>query len=153
VDNVYSEGVFVGYRYLDAQGEAVLFPFGFGLSYTTFAYSEVAVSPRSSTAGQPVMVTCVVENTGVVAGDEIVQLYIHDVAASLPRPPRELKGFHRVSLQPGEKRTVTFRLEDDAFAFYDVTVHRWRVEPGDFAVQVGASSRDIRLEASLTKTG
>lgn len=151
VDNVYAEGVFVGYRYLDAHASPVLFPFGFGLSYTTFAYSALEVTPGVSRAGESIEVACVVANTGTVAGDEIVQLYVRDVVASVPRPPRELKGFRRVSLQPGERKTVTFTLNDDAFAFYDETRRQWTVEPGEFEIQIGASSRDIRLNGTLTK--
>ncbi|MCX7680612.1 MAG: glycoside hydrolase family 3 C-terminal domain-containing protein [Anaerolineae bacterium] len=144
----YGEGIFVGYRYYDAKEIEPLFPFGFGLSYTTFEYSDLRV-PEQARIGEPVEVTVTVRNTGDRAGKEVVQLYVGDRVASLPRPPRELKGFAKVALQPGESRTVHFTLERRAFAFYDPWRREWVVEPGEFEILVGASSRDIRARAVL----
>jgi len=144
----YGEGIFVGYRYYDQVGVEPLFPFGFGLSYTSFAYSDLQV-PSTAKAGEPVEASVVVENTGDRAGKEVVQLYVRDVESSLARPPKELKGFAKVSLQPGERTTVKFTLDRRAFAFYDPQRAAWTVEPGAFEILVGASSRDIRAAATL----
>lgn len=139
----YEEGIFVGYRWLDAKQVAPHFPFGHGLSYTTFAYSNLKIEPQ----GEQVNVTFDLENTGSRAGAEVAQVYVADDTASVPRPPRELKAFQKVFLQPGEKKTVTLTLDRRAFAFYDEGRDTWRVEPGAFHIQVGASSRDLRLDA------
>lgn len=144
----YGEGVFVGYRYYDQVGAEPLFPFGFGLSYTTFSYSEFEV-PAEAKAGDPVEVSIAVENTGDRVGKEVVQLYVRDVESSLARPPKELKGFAKVSLQPGERTIVHFTLDRSAFSFYDPQQQGWVIEPGTFELLVGASSRDIRATATL----
>jgi beta-glucosidase len=138
---VYEEGVFVGYRGFDAHGITPRFPFGHGLSYTTFGYGELRLDGRS--------VEVDVANTGPVAGAEVVQLYVADIEASVPRPPQELAGFAKVRLDPGEKTSVRFELDDRAFSFWE-DGHRWRIEPGEFEVRVGPSSRDIRARARLT---
>src|SRR5262249_46564071 len=128
------------------------FAFGHGLSYTEFSYSRMQVSPKKIAADGQVTVTVDVKNTGKRPGDEIVQLYVHDVKSSVPQPVKELKGFQRVNLQPGEKKTVTITLDASQLAFYDVKTHGWVVEPGAFDVMVGSSSRDIHGKASLEVT-
>ena len=140
----YGEGIYVGYRHFDKAKITPLFPFGFGLSYTTFSYSALKV-PSAIKPGQPAMVRLTVQNTGLRAGDEIVQLYVHDLAPKTDKPVQELKGFHRVSLQPGRRVTVSLPLDPDAFAYWDVTRHRWKADPGRYELRVGSSSRDIRL--------
>lgn len=143
----YGEGIFVGYRHYDARDIEPLFPFGHGLSYTTFEYGGLNVPARAA-IGEPVTVSFTVANTGDHPGAEIVQVYVRDVASSLPRPPKELKGFAKVVLNPGERQTVALTLDERAFAFYDPDRHAWVVEPGEFEILIGASSRDIRLAAA-----
>ena len=140
---IYGEGIFVGYRYFDQVELAPLFPFGHGLSYTTFAYGPLQ-APERFQAGQPLTVSLRVRNSGSRPGAEVVQLYVSDLESSLPRPPRELKGFARVELQPGAEQEVTFTLDERAFAFYDVIRQRWTAEPGRFELLAGSSSRDLR---------
>jgi beta-glucosidase len=147
--NVYSEGIFVGYRYYDHVNIEPLFPFGFGLSYTTFAYSNLVIDTSSLATKGTFTVSLDVENTGQVAGSEVVQLYIADIASSVPRPPKELKSFAKVYLQPGESKPVTFTLDKSALSFYDVAKSRWYAEPGVFELKVGSSSRDIRLSGTF----
>jgi beta-glucosidase len=144
----YGEGIFVGYRYYDHRDVEPLFPFGFGLSYTTFAYSGLR-APKTAAAGKPVKVSVRIKNTGERAGKEVVQVYVSDKASSLPRPPQELKGFAKVALQPGESKSVEFVLDERAFAFYDPYQKQWVVEPGEFEIRVGSSSRDIRAKATV----
>jgi beta-glucosidase len=145
----YGEGIFVGYRHYDLCDVAPLFPFGHGLSYTTFEYGELQV-PAEVGMGEPLPVAVTVRNAGPVAGREVVQLYVHDVESSLPRPPKELKGFAKVSLEPGEAQTVHFTLDQRALSFYDPARGAWVAEPGEFELLVGSSSRDIRARASFT---
>jgi beta-glucosidase len=147
--NVYTEGIFVGYRYYDHANIEPLFPFGFGLSYTTFAYGNLAIDTNSLASNGTFSVSMEVENTGTRAGSEIVQLYIADVNCSVPRPPKELKAFKKVYLQPGEHKQVSFTLDKSALSFYDVANNRWYAEPGIFQVQIGSNSRDIRLTGSF----
>ncbi|MGB8213102.1 MAG: glycoside hydrolase family 3 C-terminal domain-containing protein [Anaerolineales bacterium] len=144
----YGEGIFVGYRYYDKKGVTPLFPFGHGLSYTTFAYSNLKVVKKVK-AGEKVEVSLKVENTGKVAGKEVVQLYVSDLKSALPRPPKELKGFAKVALEPGESETVSFTLDERALAYYDPNKKAWVAEPGKFEVLVGSSSRDIRVKAKF----
>ncbi len=139
----YSEGIFVGYRYLDKHKIEPLFPFGHGLSYTEFAYSGLTVEPLKDGA---FAVNVDIENTGKAKGAEVVQVYVKDMECSVERPEKELKGFSKVFLEPGEKKTVSITLNRDAFAFYSTQQNRWVVEPGEFEIQVGASSKDIRLK-------
>lgn len=148
----YGEGIFVGYRAFDELERDVLFPFGFGLSYTQFAYSDLRVSSDAFALAQPVEVTCAITNTGPVAGSEVVQLYVHDHEARLRRPPKELKAFAKVALDPGETRTVTFTLDERAFSYYDPSYGQWVAEAGTFDILVGCSSADIRLSESVTLT-
>ncbi|WP_138754776.1 beta-glucosidase family protein [Paenibacillus sinopodophylli] len=139
----YREGIFVGYRYYDTKEIEPLFPFGFGLSYTSFAYSNLSVDRTTLTDQETVTVTVDVTNTGPIAGKEIVQLYVRDSVSAVIRPEKELKGFSKIALQPGERKTVSFSLSKRAFAYYDVALQDWHVETGDFDILVGASSRDI----------
>ncbi len=145
----YEEGIFVGYRGFEKQKREPLFPFGHGLSYTTFEYSDLTVAEPKVKAGDSVEIRVQIKNTGDRAGAEVVQLYLRDVEASLPRPEKELKGFRRVLLQPGETQTVAFTLDQPAMSFFDPKKDDWVAEPGAFEVLVGASSRDIRLEGGF----
>lgn len=145
VDINYDEGIFMGYRWYDKKNLDVHFPFGFGLSYTTFAYDGLALQKD----GDDLIVSFNVQNTGKVAGDEITQAYVTDKECSVERPLKELKGFQRVTLNPGETKKVEIILNQDAFKFYDDTDHEWKFEPGEFNIKVGASSRDIRLNKDI----
>jgi beta-glucosidase len=145
----YTEGVFVGYRGYDKSGVKPLFPFGYGLSYTTFAYKNLTVSPSTST-GQPVELHFDVTNTGSRTGAEVAQVYVGDRHSSVPRPKKELKGFAKLKLAPGETQQVTVTLDRRAFAYYDVKKHDWTVEPGDFDLYVGRSSAQIELTGKVT---
>jgi beta-glucosidase len=142
----YSEGIFVGYRYYDKNNIIPLYPFGFGLSYTTFEYSNVKIKDLGN---QNYEVTASIKNTGKVKGDEIAQLYLSDKDCSVPRPVKELKGFSRVSLAPGEVKIVSMKLNSRDFAFWDVNSKNWKVEPGIFEVLIGSSSRDIKLKGEI----
>jgi len=146
----YGEGMFIGYRYYDAKEMPVLFPFGYGLSYTTFAYDNPQVSAAAFKDVQGVTVSVDITNTGSVAGQEIVQLYVHDHEAGLARPIKELKGFAKVNLQPGETKTVTIALDFRAFAFYHPGHKQWVTEDGQFDLLIGASAADIRCKQTVT---
>ena len=143
----YREGVFVGYRWYEHKALRPLFPFGYGLSYTTFSYSAMRIGERSGESGKRIAVQFTVTNTGSLTGAETCQLYVHDREASVPRPYKELKGFAKVFLEPGEQATVTIELSEREFAFYDAEAHRWKVEPGVFTIMVGSSSVDLSLQA------
>lgn len=143
----YREGVFVGYRWYDKKQMPVLFPFGFGLSYTQFAYRNLRLSAPRLTDRETLTVTVEVTNTGKVYGKEVVQLYVADRESTAIRPVRELKGFQKVALAPGETKSVTFTLDKRAFAYWNTALHDWHVETGAFGIQIGTSSRDIVLEA------
>jgi len=145
----YRESIYVGYRYYDTVQQEVLFPFGFGLSYTTFEYSDLQLSQDKISESDTLTVSFKVKNTGSVAGQEIVQLYVHDVEASTFRPEKELKGFEKVELEAGEETAVTIQLNRRAFAFYNTAISDWKVEAGAFDILVGASAQDIRLQAQL----
>ena len=144
----YSEGVFVGYRHFDKSTVKPLFPFGYGLSYTSFAYKNLTVSPPSS--DQQVSVAFDVTNTGARAGADVAEVYVGDHHAPVPRPVKELKGFTKVSLSPGETKNVTVKLDRRAFAFYDVKNHSWTLAPGDFDLFVARSAADIELTGKVT---
>jgi beta-glucosidase len=146
----YGEGIFVGYRYYDARQAPVLFPFGYGLSYTTFAYSNMKVSAGSFRDTDGLTVSVDVTNTGKRAGKEVVQVYVHDHKSGLVRPPKELKGFAKVELQPSETRTVSVQLDFRAFAYYHPGYAQWITEDGEFDILVGASSADIRFRQTVT---
>jgi beta-glucosidase len=147
----YGEGVFVGYRGFDAVGMPVAYPFGHGLSYTTFGYSDLEVTQAGSAdAGDlTVTVTCMVTNAGARSGREAVQLYVADADASVARPPRELKAFSKVDLAPGEQRRITLTLTCRDFSYWSQAHRRWVLEPGEFQVAVGASSRDLRCTQTI----
>ena len=145
----YKEGIFVGYRHFDKKHIEPLFPFGYGLSYTTFEYGDLKVAPAKIKADGKVAVQLSVRNTGKVAGAEVVQVYVADEEASVERPVKELKAFKKVFLVPGEKRSVSFALDKTALSYYDVNAKDWVAEPGRFKVLVGSSSRDIRLEGAF----
>lgn len=146
----YGEGLFIGYRYYDAREMPVLFPFGYGLSYTTFAYSNAKVSANMFKDTDGVKVLVDVTNTGPIAGKEIVQVYVHDQKSGLVRPQKELKGFAKVELQPGETKTVTIQLDFRAFAYYHPEYKQWITEDGDFDLLIAASAADIRQTLAVT---
>ena len=141
----YREGLYVGYRYYETANKAVRYPFGYGLSYTTFAYSDLKVNAEK--------VTFTLTNTGSVAGAEIAQLYVAKPDAAVFRPAKELKDFTKVQLEAGESKTVTIPLDDKAFRYWNVATDRWEVEGGSYQLLVGASSADIRLTAAVTVAG
>ncbi len=145
----YGEGLFIGYRYYDAKEMPVLFPFGHGLSYTTFAYSNAKISAATFKDVDGLTVTVDVTNTGSVAGKEIVQVYVHDQKSGLVRPQKELKGFSKVELQPGETKTVSIKLDFRAFAFYHPKYKQWITEDGEFDILIGASAVDIRCRETV----
>lgn len=148
----YRESIYVGYRYYDKAGKDVRFPFGYGLSYTKFEYSGIKLSKKSIKDTDTLEVSFKVKNIGDVAGAEVCQLYVKDKESTIFRPEKELKGFKKVYLQPGEEAVVKLTLDKRAFAYYNVNIHDWHVESGEFAILVGASSRDIRLDASVKVT-
>jgi beta-glucosidase len=148
----YSEGVFVGYRGFDRSETKPLFAFGHGLSYTTFEYTGLTVGPQSGGAKDRVSVSFEVKNTGQREGAEVAQLYVGESHARVPRPVKELKGFAKVNLKPGEAKRVTLMLDRRAFSFYDVKKRDWNAEAGDFSILVGAASDDIRLQGKFTLT-
>lgn len=144
---VYKDDIYVGYRYFDTKKVEPRYPFGYGLSYTTFEVGAPAVE-KSGTSGATVKVT--VKNTGSVAGAEVVQLYVQDKEASVERPEKELKAFQKVFLQPGESKEVTLTLNERAFQFYDEGKKGWTLEPGEFTLLIGTSSRDIKQQAAIS---
>ena len=146
---VYSEGVFVGYRYYDTREMQVAFPFGYGLSYTTFAYSNLRLDRQEITDQETLTVSVDITNTGNVAGKEIVQLYIRDNTRACRRPDKELKGYEKVALEPGETKTVTMTLDYRSFAWYNTDLKDWYAASGKYDVMVGTSSRQICLSASV----
>ena len=141
----YREGLYIGYRYFTTAEKAVRFPFGYGMSYTTFAYSDMAADEQGG--------SLTVTNTGSVAGTEIVQLYVAKKNSELFRPAKELKGFARVTLAPGEKQRITIMLDDKAFRFWNVKANRWEIEGGEYELLVGASVEDIRLCEKISVHG
>jgi beta-glucosidase len=150
----YSEGIFVGYRYYDAQKIEPLFPFGFGLSYTTFSYDHLEISPErpqfGGASGSTVTVSCDVTNTGKVAGAEVAQLYVGlPSSAAVPEPPQQLKGFKKVALDPGQTAHIQFTLDARAVSYWNIATHGWAVLPGTIRVGVGSSSRDIHLRGQF----
>ena len=140
----YKDDIWVGYRFTEREKSAPLFPFGHGLSYTSFEYSDVKANKKSMSQEGKLNISVTVKNSGDREGSEIVQLYIGDKESSVPRPLKELKGFDKVKLAPGESRTVTFTIDSQALRFWDETTNDWKVEPGTFTAYVGASSADIR---------
>ena len=140
----YNEGLFVGYRWTDKEKLKPLFAFGHGLSYTTFEYGKPTIDKKEMTADGTVTVSVPVKNTGKCEGKEVVQLYISDKKSSLPRPVKELKGFEKVTLAPGEEKVVSFTINSEALSYFDDKKHEWVAEPGKFEALVGASSTDIK---------
>ncbi len=145
----YSEGLLVGYRHYDAKGIAPLYPFGHGLSYTRFEYQQIGASKSQILDSEGVVISVDVHNAGRRAGKEVVQLYVHGVQSDVLRPEQELKGFAKLELQPGETKTVSFHLDRDAFWHYNPAKAAWEVEPGEFEIRVGHSSRDLPLRHTI----
>jgi beta-glucosidase len=141
----YREGIFIGYRGYEKNNVSPLFPFGFGMSYTTFKYSDLDITPD----GKEFVVSFNVKNVGSFAGAEVAQVYVGDDECRLVRPKKELKGFDKVYLKPGESTKVCVRLDEEAFRYYDPIERRFIVDPGTFTVHVGASSADIRMTGKL----
>lgn len=151
VPNVYyGEGIYIGYRWYEAKELPVAYPFGYGLSYTTFEYSDIRLNQREIDAKGEVTVTFKVKNTGDRAGSDVAQVYVHDVESSMNRPVKELRGFKKVRLQPGEEAEISITLDRRAFEFYTPALHKWVVEGGEFEIMVGRSGRDIKLCATVT---
>lgn len=145
----YDEGIFVGYRHFDKMNNEPLFPFGYGMSYTTFAFEDLKVSQSKISQNEKFTVSVNITNTGEREGAEVVQLYIQDIETSIERPPKELKGFKKVNLKPGEKTPISFELGTEDLAFYDDRLNEWRAEKGRFNILIGSSSRDIYLEGKM----
>ncbi len=152
----YAEGIYVGYRYYDTKNVEPQFPFGFGLSYTTFEYSDLKITPdhasEPANGDQLIGVTVTVLNKGLRAGAEVVQVYVHDGHSKIDRPAHELKAFDRVELKPDESKIIQFKLNRSAFEYWSPQTRQWTLDPGTFEIQVGASSRDIRLKAPVELT-
>jgi beta-glucosidase len=145
----YAEGIYVGYRHFDKVGIQPLFPFGYGLSYTTFSYDHLKLSNPELQPDGSITASVDITNTGKRAGAEVAELYIHDLHPKIDKPVRELKGFAKVSLQPGETKTIHFQISPRDLAYFDVPGHQWKADPGDYEIEIGASSRDIRQKAPL----
>jgi beta-glucosidase len=139
----YTDGIFVGYRHFDKYNIEPLFPFGYGLSYTTFNYDNLQIVSSSS---DNIEVKFDLKNTGKFEGTEVIQLYVRDIESSVERPVKELKGFQKIHLKPGEMKTVSFNLNQSALKFFNVSINSWTYEPGEFEIMIGSSSRDIRLK-------
>jgi beta-glucosidase len=148
----YTEGVFVGYRHYDKSSTKPQFPFGYGLSYTTFRYSNLSVTPQSGNLSEVVSVSFDLTNTGTREGAEVAQLYVSDTHSTVPRPVKELKGFAKVNLKPGETRRVTLTLDRRAFSYYDAQKKDWQAQPGDFSLLVGGSSENAPLKGVFQLT-
>lgn len=149
VTSEHRESVYIGYRYYDTAKKDVLFPFGFGLSYTTFEYSGIRVSKKNIKDNEEVTVSFKIKNTGSVAGAEVAQVYVSDCESTIFRPEKELRAFTKVYLEPGEEKAIKLTLSKRAFAFFNVNTHDWCVESGKFDILVGSSSRDIKLQSSV----
>ena len=148
----YKEGVYVGYRAFDKRAIAPQFPFGFGLSYTQFKYSNLEISSETWSPNGELIVKASITNSGQRKGIEIAQLYVEPASPVIDRPIRELKGFSRVDLAPGETKEVTFKLTPRDFAYCDVPGRQWRADAGNYFIEVGSSSRDLSLKNSVTLT-
>ncbi len=145
----YGEGIFIGYRYYDKKKIEPIFPFGYGLSYTTFGYSDINTNSTSAKDSDAITISVKVKNTGKIAGKEVVQLYVHEQETEIARPENELKHFEKVSLLPGEEKTVSFKLTSRDFAYYNAKSHDWVVKSGKFDVLVGSSSRNLPLKQTI----
>ena len=148
-DEKYNESIFVGYRWTDKQKIRPLFPFGHGVSYTTFAYGKATVNKKVMKIDEQIVITVPITNTGKRIGSEIVQLYISDLKSSLPRPVKELKGFSKIQLAPGETQEVTFLIDKQALSFFNDSRHEWVAEPGKFEAQIAASATDIKSKVTF----
>lgn len=149
----YGEGIFVGYRYYEHKDLEPLFPFGFGLSYTKFAYGNVVLSADNMKSGEILTASVNVTNVGSLTGKEIVQMYIRDSQSRLVRPLKELKGFTKVELLPGETKVVSFDIREDDLKYYDDASQNWVVEPGEFELFIGGSSHDLQVAARFAWLG
>ncbi|HXT13771.1 MAG TPA: glycoside hydrolase family 3 C-terminal domain-containing protein [Candidatus Angelobacter sp.] len=148
----YAEGIYVGYRHFDKDNLQPLFPFGYGLSYTTFKYKHLALSSATLAPDGTVTVRADITNTGKRAGEEVAELYLHDLKPAIDRPIRELKGFAKVALQPGETKTVQFTITPRDLAYYDVPGAQWKADAGNYEIEIGASSRNLRLKKTIHLT-
>ena len=146
----YGEGIFIGYRYYDKKKIEPIFPFGYGLSYTTFGYSDINTNTTSAKDSDAITISVKVKNTGKIAGKEVVQLYVHEQETEIARPENELKHFEKVSLLPGEEKTVSFNLTSRDFAYYNSKSHDWAIKSGKFDILIGSSSRDLPLKQTIT---
>jgi beta-glucosidase len=145
----YGEGIFIGYRYYDKRKIEPNFPFGYGLSYTTFAYSDITANTTLAKDTDDIIISLKVKNTGKVAGKEVVELYVHEQATETSRPENELKHFEKIALNPGEEKTVSFHLTSRDFAYYNTVAHDWIIKSGKFDIRVGSSSRDLPLQQTI----
>ena len=145
----YTEGVFVGYRWYDSRNIETLYPFGYGLSYTTFQYNGLNVSKEKFSENDTLTVSFTIKNTGPAEGKEIAELYVRDVKSSIPRPVKELKGFKKIDLEPGESKTVEIKLDKKDFSFWNPATQGWFAEKGEFILEIGPSSRDIKLKKEI----
>ncbi|WP_407486142.1 glycoside hydrolase family 3 C-terminal domain-containing protein [Elizabethkingia anophelis] len=150
INITYNEGIFVGYRWHDTKNIKPLFSFGHGLSYTTFEYGKVHADKTQMAQDGKITFTVSIKNTGKREGAEVVQLYISDLKSSVPRPIKELKGFEKINLKPGEQKEVSFTIDKSALSFFDAATHQWVAEPGEFEALVGASSSDIKTKMKFT---
>ena len=148
----YEEGIFVGYRYFEYNNIKPLFPFGYGLTYTTFKYNKIKMENDLISGDEIIRVSVELENTGDIEGAEVVQLYLHDIESSLPRPFKELKGFKKILLKPKQKETISFELNRKDLAFFDDDLNDWAVENGRFKILIGSSSEEIHLETEFSYT-
>ena len=153
LDVKYEEDIFVGYRHFDKNDIEPLFPFGYGLSYTSFVYENLKIDKDKVSAGKGFTISFDVTNSGNLAGAEVVQLYVQDVECSVERPLKELKGFKKVFIEPGQKKAICFKLGDEDLSFYDQKENCWKAEKGIFNILIGSSSRDIRLEGKIEYSG
>jgi beta-glucosidase len=144
INQYYKDDILVGYRWHDTKKIAPQFPFGYGLSYSTFAYGKATADKNKMTESDKIIVSVPVKNTGAVKGKEIIQLYVKDLKSSEMRPEKELKGFQKIELNAGEEKIVTFTIDKTALQFYSDVKKDWVAEPGKFAILIGASSRDIK---------
>jgi len=142
----------VGYRHFDRSETKPLFAFGYGLSYTTFGYGNLSVTPRTGNLNEPVKVSFEVKNTGRREGAEVAELYVGESHPSVPRPVKELKGFAKIDLKPGESKRLTLTLDRRAFSFYDVKKNDWSADSGEFTILVGGASDNIQLRSKFTLT-
>lgn len=150
IETPYNEGIYIGYRWYNKKNIEPQFPFGFGLSYTTFSFGKIDAAGKKVTKGKPVTITFTITNTGTVAGAEVAQLYVSDVKSTVDRPVKELKGFKKVFLQPGESKKVAISIDWKDLAFWSEKEHKWVVEPGDFIIEAGSSSNDIKQKMTIS---